>query len=62
MPSTVVKKIVTLQRNFLWSCWEFEERKIAWVAWDKVREPLDVGGLGILNIRLFNLALLGKWI
>ena len=61
MPTMVVKKIVTLQRNFLWG-WGFEWRKIVWIAWDKVCEPQDAGGLGIHNIRLFNMALLGKWI
>ena len=28
----------------------------------KVCEPRDYGGLGIIDLRLFNLALLGKWI
>jgi hypothetical protein len=32
------------------------------VEWDKVCSPLDVGGLGIRNIRRFNQALLGKWL
>jgi len=41
--------------------WGSEGRKIAWVSWAKVCKPREAGGLGILNIRLFNLALLGKW-
>jgi len=57
----VLNEIVKLQRNFLWS-WGSEERKIARVSWKKVCEPLDVGGLDIMDIRLFNSALLGKWI
>jgi len=35
---------------------------IAWVAWDKVCESKDKGELGLIDIRKFNLALLGKWI
>jgi len=35
---------------------------MAWISWKKVCEPREVGGLGILNLRLFNVALLGKWI
>jgi len=27
-----------------------------------VYEPRDFGGLGIIDLRIFNLALLGKWI
>jgi len=59
--SNVLKKIVNLQRNFL-SGWGSKGRKIAWVAWDKVCNSKDAGGLGIINVRSFNLALLGKWI
>ncbi|XP_068477289.1 uncharacterized protein [Phaseolus vulgaris] len=34
IPSKVLKKIMSLQRNFLWG-WGADGRKIAWVAWDK---------------------------
>ena len=61
MPSVVADKLVRIQRNFLWG-WGSEWRKIAWASWDKVCEPRDIGGLGIVDIRNFNLALLGKWI
>ena len=61
IPSNVLKKIVSLQRNFLWG-WRSEGRKIAWLAWDKICNSKEAGGLGIINVRSFNLALLGKWI
>ena len=32
------------------------------VKWDTVCSPISSGGLGIRNIRLFNEALLGKWL
>ncbi|MCH92733.1 RNA-directed DNA polymerase (Reverse transcriptase) [Trifolium medium] len=38
-----------------------EVKKIYWVKWDKVCRPLEEGGLGIRNLRVFNQALLGKW-
>jgi len=60
LPSSVLKKIVCLQRNFLWG-WGSEGRNIAWVAWDKVCKSREAGGLCIINVRSFNLALLGKW-
>jgi len=61
LPSSVLKKIVCLQRNFLWG-WGSEGRKIAWVAWDKVCKSREAGGLGIINVGSFNLPLLEKWI
>jgi len=59
--SIVLKKIVSLQRNVLWG-WGSDGRKIVWVAWDKVCKSKEEGGLGIMNVRQFNLALMGKWI
>lgn len=38
-----------------------DEKKIAWVAWDKVLASKDRGGLGIGSLASFNLALLKKW-
>jgi len=57
----VLKKILNLQRNFLWG-WGSEGRKIAWASWEKVCESREGDGLGVVNIKIFNLALLGKWI
>jgi len=50
LPSFVLKKVVDLQR------------KIAWASWEKVCESREAGGLGMINIKFFNLALLSKWI
>lgn len=38
-----------------------EKRKIAWVAWQDVCKPKVRRGLGLKDINLFNLRLLGKW-
>lgn len=37
------------------------ERKINWVKWEKLCRPIEEGGLGIMNLRVFNTTLLGKW-
>jgi len=61
MLATVVKEVKRIQKIFLWE-WGSENMKIAWVAWHKVCESKDKGGLGVIDKRKFNLALLGKWI
>ena len=33
-----------------------------WASWKKVCESKEVGGLGMIEIRWFNVVLLGKWI
>jgi len=36
-------------------------RKVPWIQWSYVCKPKSEGGLGIRDLRLVNLALLGKW-
>ena len=51
---------LTLQHRFLWSGGP-EQNKITWVKWEPVCLPKEKGGLGLKDIRTFNLALLAKW-
>jgi hypothetical protein len=60
MPVKVWRKLVRIQREFLWG--EVEGgRKICWVKWNKVCQPKARGGLGIRDVKLVNLSLLAKW-
>jgi len=61
LPSGVAEKLVKIQRNFLWG-WGADGRKIAWASWNLACKPREFGGLGIIDPKLFNLTLLGKWI
>jgi len=45
-PSSVCKTIKRIQAKFLWG-WGHYGRKIAWVSWDTVCNPVEAGGLGI---------------
>ena len=61
IPASVAARIDTIQRNFLWGGMG-EEKKFHLMNWSQVCQPLHLGGLGIRNVRLFNKALLGKWL
>ncbi|KAL8482692.1 hypothetical protein ACS0TY_025650 [Phlomoides rotata] len=60
-PSTIINKLTSLQRRFLWGGGVGSERKIAWVSWEAICRENCSGGLGIKNLEWFNLALFGKW-
>lgn len=60
MPSSVVRRVVSMQRNFLLGG-EEGKKKVAWLSWENGCKPKSLGGLDIKNIGLFNFALLAKW-
>ncbi|GKV31852.1 hypothetical protein SLEP1_g40514 [Rubroshorea leprosula] len=60
LPKRVIRELNKIRRNFLWGG-VGEGRKIAWVAWERVCCEKKEGGLGVKNLRWFNMALLGKW-
>ncbi|MCI18150.1 RNA-directed DNA polymerase (Reverse transcriptase), partial [Trifolium medium] len=60
MPVVVVKKIIRIQREFLWGGVK-GGRKINWVSWKEVCRPRSQGGLGVRDVWKANLSLLIKW-
>ena len=54
-------KLEALQRNFLWGSFG-SDFKFHLVRWNIVKQSLSIGGLGVRDLRLFNEALLGKWL
>jgi len=42
--------------------WGSDGRKVVWASWEKMCAAHEDGGLGIIDLRTFNLALLGKWV
>jgi hypothetical protein len=60
MPTKVWRKIVMIQRKFLWGG-SSNKAKLAWVKWVDVCRSKEDGGLGIRNLRLVNISLLTKW-
>jgi hypothetical protein len=61
IPANVATCIEKLNRDFLWGGLG-EVFKYHLVSWSKVCSPISEGGLGIWNLRIFNKALLGKWL
>ncbi|XP_016178774.1 uncharacterized protein LOC107621255 [Arachis ipaensis] len=60
MPKAVDKKLVSLQRRFLWSK-EDERQGMVLVKWEMVQAPKKFGGLGVGDAMIRNSALLFKW-
>jgi len=59
-PAGIISSIESIFNCFFWGgCEEF--RKISWINWDTICSKKENGGLGVLRIQEFNLALLGKW-
>jgi hypothetical protein len=56
MPKSVWKKVVRIQREFLWG--GVGGRKIFWVKWSVVCKEKKQGGLGVRDVRIVNLSLL----
>ncbi|XP_075665676.1 putative mitochondrial protein AtMg00310 [Castanea sativa] len=59
LPDSLCKDLGALTSRFWWGQ-KKEERKIPWVAWDKLCTPKTDGGMGFRDLRAFNLALLAK--
>lgn len=59
-PSKVIELLKGLRRRFLWGGID-SNRKIHWVACEKVAKPKKLGGLGVSDLRSMNIALLAKW-
>ena len=55
-PSSLIKYVNSILRNFVWTG-DFERRKGLAVSWSNCCQPIASGGLGIKNIRCFNMAL-----
>jgi hypothetical protein len=61
IPSSVANRIEKLYRDFLWGGLG-DDFKYHLVCWSLVCTPIPEGGLGLRNLRMFNQALLGKWL
>lgn len=59
LPDSLCNELNSLIRNFWWGQRE-KERKITWIAWEKMCTPKTEGGMGFKDPKAFTLALLAK--
>ena len=61
LPVLVANKLETIQRKFLRGFFG-SDFKYHLVKWNIIKNPIPNGGLGVRDLRLFNVALLDKWL
>ncbi|KAL4375950.1 hypothetical protein GQ457_02G034330 [Hibiscus cannabinus] len=59
LPRIIIDRITSSMRRYWWTG-KANERGWALMAWDTICTPKNAGGLGLRDLRCFNLALLGK--
>ena len=62
VPKWFLRAIDKIRRAFVWKGREQVNGGACLVAWEKVQRPLDLGGLGILNLELMSWALQIRWL
>ncbi|KAL0011468.1 hypothetical protein SO802_006576 [Lithocarpus litseifolius] len=59
LPKSLCDEMTRMVRNFWWEQ-RGEEQQMAWMRWEKLCEPKNMGGMGFRDLKAFNLALLAK--
>ncbi|CAJ2673056.1 unnamed protein product [Trifolium pratense] len=59
-PSGTISSIESILIKFFWGGSE-DLRKVSWINWNTIFLRKEYGGLGVRQLKEFNLALLGKW-
>jgi hypothetical protein len=61
LPKRVLHRLDYFRSRFFWQ-WDIEKKKYRLTKWSVVCPPKDQGGLGVHDLEVKNMALLGKWL
>ena len=59
LPDSLCEDLTSMIRNFWWGQ-RNDERKLAWMSWEKLCASKNCGGMGFKKLKEFNMALLAK--
>ena len=59
LPDSLCEELTSMIRKFWWGQ-QKEEKRIAWLSWEKLCVPKSYGGMGFKQLKYFNMALLAK--
>ena len=59
LPDSLCEELTSMIRKFWWGQ-QKEEKRIAWLSWEKLCVPKSCGGMGFKQLKYFNMALLAK--
>lgn len=59
IPDKLYDELTSLIRSFWWGQCK-DERKMAWISWEKLCTPKACGGMGFKKLKQINLAMLAK--
>jgi hypothetical protein len=62
LPSWLIKALEKIMNRFLWSGTEEVQGDKCMVAWGRVQRPLQLGGLGVTDLKLCGMALRLRWL
>jgi hypothetical protein len=62
LPPWLYKALKKIMVAFLWTGSDMVQRGKCLVAWDHIQRPLHLGGLGVLDLWLFGIALRVRWL
>jgi mannosylglycoprotein endo-beta-mannosidase len=61
LPVWVIKDIDRIRRHFLWHGVTQQKKKLNLANWEIICKPKKLGGLGVMDLTVFNNAMLAKW-
>ncbi|XP_078178780.1 putative mitochondrial protein AtMg00310 [Carex rostrata] len=61
IPKAVLDEITSMVRRFFWGKVD-KQRYLAYVSWDKIMQPVEMGGLGVRDLQATNESMLMKFL